>query len=171
LRNTATEAQLRATKPPGKRWSPSTLSAISLTLLVLFTLNIAPSVRAGSYPTTIVSVVTTDQGGNPRSDFSRGELVVVKVTLECPGGVYAPVSISFLQFVRVADPDLHMVYLGFMSSTISSGENRESASGYTIPSTAMTGTYKVKVMVSNTRPSDPQFDVLAEPEEASFTVS
>jgi len=73
--------------------------------------------------------------------------------------------------VRVADPDLHMVYLGFMSSTISSGENRESASGYTIPSTAMTGTYKVKVMVSNTRPSDPQFDVLAEPEEASFTVS
>jgi len=158
-------------KPQEKRRFPSALLVISLTLLVPLTLSIVPPVGAAPYVITIVSVETTDQAGNPRNVFWRGELVMIKVKLSCPGGGYSPVSYPYIQFVRTTDPDLRMVYLGFMSSTISSGENQSSTTGFTIPLTATTGQYKVKVMLWNTRPSNPQFQVLAAARQATFTVT
>jgi len=158
-------------KPQEKRRFPSALLVTSLTLLALITLSIVPPARAAPYVITIVSVETTDQAGNPRNVFWRGELVMIKVKLSCPGGGYSPVSYPYIQFVRTTDPDLRMVYLGFMSSTISSGENQSSTSGFTVPLTATTGQYKVKVMLSNTRPSNPQFQVLAAAGQATFTVT
>lgn len=97
--------------------------------------------------------------------------MVVRVTLDYPDIGYAPVSIDYLQFVRITDSPLYLVHLGFISGAIAPGESKSSSSGYRVSSAATTGTYRVKVMVSNTRPSSPAFEVLAEPDEVTFTVA
>lgn len=97
--------------------------------------------------------------------------MVVRVTIDYPDTPYAPLSIGYMQFVRITDSPIYMVCLGFVSDAIAPGESKSSSTGYRVSSAATTGTYRVKVMVSNTRPSSPAFEVLAEPDEVTFTVT
>jgi len=113
---------------------------------------IAPSQEL---PLDITTAFSADQTGNPKSTFSRGELVLINATIEMAYAYYFGDTTSYYYFTTPTKFLLLIqvmygntpVFMGFVVEEISPGETESAGIGYRIPDDAPTGTYKVKVMV------------------------
>jgi len=135
-----------------------------------------PVVMAEVKPLEIKEVWTSDMQGNPKSTFAPGETVVVHVKIEYPPGYYYYYdggSISYLLIIEVFTPTSEVLALGFTTGVISSGETVETGYGFTLSSSASSGTYTIEVYVWNGWPAvmGAGWKSLANPVTSSFTVS
>jgi len=125
-------------------------------------------------PMRIEEVRTRDITGVLKTTFRRGEMVVIDVRVYGQAVYYyyyeAGVEIQYMCIVEVFYGTTVM-YLGFVRDTIAQGEAKSVGIGFTIPSDAPTGTYRVKVFVWNKWPSEAGFQILAEPMEITFEVT
>ena len=138
---------------------------------ILLTLTLADlgAFGQGPYPITITRIRMLDITGNPQTDFTKGAMAVVEVTLQAQ--FYGP-SLSYLLIVEIFDPSGHVVYIGFVTDSILPGQTKTSGTGYSIPMNAETGTYTVKVFVWNGWPSQQggNWAALAASGQVTFTV-
>ena len=115
---------------------------------------IAPS---EDLPLKITSAFTADHVGNPKTTFSRGEMVLVNVTIEMAYAYYYyntyyyyyTTPTKFLMLVQVMYENTP-VFLGFVVEEVSPGSMESSGIGFRLPDDAPTGTYTVKIMVWST---------------------
>jgi hypothetical protein len=100
------------------------------------------SVSGGFHVSLTLS--TTDPDGNPKSEFKRGEAVAAKVTVRNDGGVGIGSAHILVTFY-----DSNNVPISFSFDIVDLGinEERTSIKGFTLTSSAATGTYRVEVIV------------------------
>ncbi len=153
------------------------LIMLVIVALAVTSLNVT-QVSAAGYPMTINSVETISLStGTVAINFTRGDTIFFKVnvsgvgTYAYVGPGYAYVARSFMMIVRVTDPQGHMVFFGVVKDSISQYETKSYSVGWWIPSGAMPGQYKVKVMIMDNWPWIVPSTALAMYYEATFTVS
>lgn len=151
-----------------------TLACVILAFLVLFLSAYTPVTKAQQqYPITIVSVTTRDMQGNVKTEFVRGSMVVVDVTIKGESLIqyYYPQGLSYLLIVEIMKGN-SVYYIGFVKDIISAGQNKSTGIGFTIPADAPTGTWTVKVLVWNDwiAIAGANWAALAEPKTTTFTV-
>ncbi|MEM1558453.1 MAG: hypothetical protein QXG12_07660 [Thermoproteota archaeon] len=130
------------------------------------------------YPITITNVETLDILGNPQGTFVRGSNVLVESTIYYQQYgyyyyyyYYFDAPLQYMLLVQITDPDGYVVFIGFVKDIIQPGGTKTAGSGYLIPSEALTGGYTVEVFVWNKWPSQPGWEALSEPGEATFEVT
>jgi len=115
---------------------------------------IAPSKEL---PLHITGAFTADHTGNPKTEFKRGELVLVNVTLEMAWAYYwntppqyyyyyFTTATRFLLLVQVMYNNTP-IFLGFVVEDVNPGESESTGIGFRLPDDAPLGTYTVKIMV------------------------
>jgi len=114
-------------------------------------------------PLDITGLATFDPGDNPKTSFSRGDTVRIKVTVEKATDYYYysayyyyyPAYYYYYDFVgetsykvivTVMDSKDRPVFIDSYETTISPGESKEKSFSYVIPTGASTGTYKIRAM-------------------------
>ncbi len=123
---------------------------------------------AYEYKINITSLIITDQDGNPTSNFLRGDVVQFEFIIENIGGPESLPLYDGLISTQVLDPSDTVVFLSYTFEDLTRGASKEFITGYRIPSTGLTGTYTVKVMVFTAFPSHGGFGLAIE--ESVFTV-
>ena len=129
------------------------------------------AVLANTYPIIISSVVTKDMSGNPTTEFSRGDVVVIETTLEANPSYYFVNPINYLEIIETLY-SARVMGLLMTRDTISSGETKTFGGGMLIRDNDPTGTYTVKVLVWNGFPSEmgTKWKDLADPKTTTFEV-
>ena len=100
------------------------------------------SVRRGSHVSLTVSM--TDLQGNPKSTFKPGEGATAKIVLRNDGGTdirNAHMLVTFYDSRKVP------IFFSFEIGDLGAGYERTSVKGFTLSSSATTGTYGVEVIV------------------------
>jgi len=163
----------------GLKYSMATISSgahtrkigrkLMLTLIIAFLLTFL-TVAANGYTVEIVSVQTTDMQGNPKTEFKRGEFVVVNVKIK---SLLTYESQDYLLIVQVKTPDERVIALGFTSGSLAPGQEVSTGYGFKIPDDAPTGTYKVEIFVWNGWPAimGGNWKPLSEKETTTITVT
>jgi len=123
-----------------------------------------------TFPMQIINPRTLDESGNPKTNFKRGELVLVEATVKCPFAYYAPPEYSFLYIVKFQDPSVVTFYYGVVYGKLSPGQSATFAVGGKIPDNYPIGTYKVTIYVWSNWPAYGIPTAYAEPVEVTFTV-
>lgn len=98
----------------------------------------------------ITYIATTDQNGNVKTNFTKGDIMQVNFTLQNTGVPFANALISIV----IKDPSDSVVCLSYTFEDFSVGTKKNLIFGYTIPSEAPAGTYTVKVMIFTDWPSE-----------------
>lgn len=114
----------------------------------------------------IKDVVITDQNGNPKTNFIRGEIVRFNFCLENTGSL---ILSRGLVSVEVLDPLNIPVFLSYTFEDLDIGASKEFIIGYGIPLGGVIGTYTVKTMVFTNWPS--QGGIGLDIETSTFDVS
>jgi len=131
-------------------------------------------VNAETYPYVIEQVYTTDISGNVKTQFRRGEFVVVQVKLKAPTTYYYYYYAmpSYLLIVEAFTPQVEVLALGFTTGTLSAGATATTGYGFKIPSDAPLGEYTIKVFVWNGWISQmgANWKALAEPVTITITI-
>ncbi|RLE80123.1 MAG: hypothetical protein DRJ51_06400 [Thermoprotei archaeon] len=137
------------------------------TAVTTFTVTAAPF-----YPMIVTGVATKDMAGNLKSEFERGEMVIVEASFTYPGGPYYPEEMSYLVIIELFYGGRPMG-LTLTRGTIRSGETKSFGGGIAIRHGAPTGTYTVEVYVWNGFPSEmgANWAALAEMETTTITVN
>ena len=103
-------------------------------------------------PQLLISNVTiTDQNGNPKSNFGRGEVVQFDISITNLGSSEVE---SFLTAVMVLDPSGTPQFICYALDGIGAGGTRRSVFGFRIPSECPAGTYTARVMIFTGWPSE-----------------
>ena len=145
--------------------------AIVVTLIIFVPI---VTVHGGNQkPIEIIDAQTLDPNGNPKTVFSRGETVVVSVTIKYTATYYYYASLSYLLIVEDFAPDLTIPGLGFVMDNIDPGEQKTVGYGFILPYDTPTGIHKIWVYVWNGWPSvmGAQWDEYAEPVCLEITVT
>jgi len=106
---------------------------------------------AGDFIININLLVTTDQGGNPKTSFILGDIVQFNFIVENYGS--RTLSMGLI-FTEVLDPISTPVFLSYSLADLPSGLGQQFGVGYGIPTGASLGTYTVKIMVFTDWPSN-----------------
>lgn len=143
-----------------------------LALLLISSIFIVAA-AAQVYPIQIKSVTIRDYEGNVRTQFYRGEIVVIETELYYPPEYYYyPGGINYLEIITLWH-DVFMYGLGVTQGTISSGQTKSFGAGIRLRFGDPTGTYRVKIFVWNGWPSimGSNWKPLAEPYITEITVN
>ncbi|MEM0104597.1 MAG: hypothetical protein QW743_07215 [Candidatus Methanomethylicia archaeon] len=111
-----------------------------------------------SLPLHITQYSTTDQYGTPKTNFTRGSMVLINATIEMATAYYynyyyyyyyytTPTKYLFIVEILYGNTP---VFIGFVFHEIPPGGTSTAGIGYSIPSNAPTGTYTVKIYVWST---------------------
>jgi len=138
------------------------LALLTLLIIVVSTLAYTYFTSLASYmapsenlPMHIVAASTADQYGNPKSIFTRGELVLINATVEMAIGYYVNSGpyyyfftspTKYLLIVQVMYGDTP-VFLGFTYYELGPDGKVSVGVGYRLPDNANTGTYTVEIFV------------------------
>jgi len=96
------------------------------------------------------SIMTTDQDGNPKATFNKGEIVQFEFVIANAGNLTLTRG---LVSTMILDPSNTPVYLSYTFEDLASGASKKFIMGYGLPLDSPTGTYTVKVMVFTDWPS------------------
>lgn len=118
------------------------------------------------YEVNITSLMVTDQNGNPRTSFLRGEIAQFNVTIKNMGNY--PL-VKGVVSVMVFDPTSTPVLFTYTLEDIAVQQTVQVIFGYRIQSTAYEGTYTVKVSVFTDWPS--KGGIFLDIENSTFTIS
>ncbi len=145
--------------------------AVTLTLILISLAAVAVLANA-AYPIIIDLIETKDMQGNPKTTFSRGEVIIIETTLKANPGYYFVAPVDYLEIVEVFHGP-YVMNLLLTRDSISSGETKKFGGGYRIRDTDPTGTYNIEVYVWNGFPSEvgAAWKPLAEMKTKSFTVT
>ncbi len=148
-----------------------TVGAILISLVLTSFLLPNLLVYGQAYPLVIAGVRTLDISGNPVNSFTRGGTAVVEVTLRSTE--HYTLTKSYLLIVEVFDPRGYVVYVGFVTDTITGGQTKTCGAGYNIPYNSQPGTYVAKVFCWNNWPSiaGPSWRSWAAPSQVTFNVT
>lgn len=129
----------------------------------IITLNVTDSEGAWSttsknitiYETGILSIEIknlsiTDQNGNPKNNFAKGDIAQFNFTIENTGNLDLKKG---LVSIMMLDPSNTPIFLSYTFENINPGAFEELIIGYRIPLDASTGTYTIKIMVFTDWPS------------------
>lgn len=118
------------------------------------------------YAINITSLVTTDQDGNPESNFTHGDIVQFNFTIENLGNI--PLMQGLVSTL-VLDPSDTPFFLSYVFEDLPVGQSKEVTIGYRIPTELATGIYSVKVMIFTDWPSEG--GMLLAVRESTFAIS
>ena len=124
---------------------------ISYTYVLALFAFVAPS---EGYPLHINSANSLNSSGGLQTVFSKGEIVMVNVTLEMATQFvndyyyysYFSSSVDYLMLVQIMKGSTP-IYLGFLSSEVSPAGIHSAGVGLKIPGDASAGTYTAKIMI------------------------
>jgi hypothetical protein len=97
----------------------------------------------------ITYIATTDQNGNVKTNFTKGDIMQANFTLHNTGVPFANGLVS----IMIMDPSDSVIFLSYTFKDFSIGTKEDLIFGYRIPWEALAGTYTVKVMVFTDWPS------------------
>lgn len=118
------------------------------------------------YEINITSLMVTDQNGNPRTSFLRGEIARFNATIKNVGSY--PLVKGVIS-VMVLDPTSTPVLFTYTLEDIAVQQTIQAIFGYRILTTTQPGTYMVKVSVFTDWPS--QGGIFLNAEISTFTIS
>ena len=104
----------------------------------------------GNLAIEIVNITITDQNGNPRTTFTKGEIVQFNFTIKNVGDLDFE---NGLVSIMILDPFNTPIFLSYSFETIIPGSIEQIIIGYRIPMDVPLGTYTVKIMVFTDWPS------------------
>lgn len=96
------------------------------------------------------SMRVTDQNGNTKDTFSRGNTVQFEFIVENTGNT---TLVNGLISVQILDPTETPIFLNYFYETLTPGTHRSYVVGYRIPDYGSTGTHTAKVMLFTNWPS------------------
>jgi len=99
----------------------------------------------------IINLTLTDQNGNQKTTFLKGEIAQFNFTIRNIGSLDLT---NGLISVMILDPLNTPIFLCYIFESISQGITKEFIIGYRVPLTAPAGTYTVKVMIFTDWPSE-----------------
>jgi len=130
----------------------SIATIIFTTYIVALLAFIAPSV---DFPLEVTGVATFDTNNNPLTSFSKGTIVRVNATVEMATHYY--INTDYTNFEGDTSYRIIIAVMNgeksplsdpkYATKTISPGTSQVTSFDYTIPSSAKTGTYTIKVVV------------------------
>ena len=104
----------------------------------------------GNLAIEIVNITITDQNGNPRTTFTKGEIVQFNFTIKNVGDLDFE---NGLVSIVILDPFNTPIFLSYSFETIIPGSIEQIIIGCRIPIDVPLGTYTVKIMVFTDWPS------------------
>lgn len=140
-------------------------------LLAAISLAVVVALASPEYPIIISAIEIKDLDGYPRTEFHRGEVVVVETVFTANPTYYFVEPVKYLEIVEVFYGPRVMGLL-LTRDSISTGEEKRFGGGILIRDTDPTGRYDVEVYAWNGFPSEvgAAWAPLAEPGRASFRV-
>ena len=90
-----------------------------------------------------ISLSTTDSNGNPKSAFTRGETVLVKVTVT-NDGTFALSNVHIM--LTIYDPKNVPIFYGISIASLNAGQQQTQLLGTPLGSTLPAGTFKGEVV-------------------------
>jgi hypothetical protein len=104
----------------------------------------------GDLVINIGPIAITDQDGNPKTTFNRGDIVQFEFVVENTGTLALARG---LVSTMILDPSNTPVFLSYTFEDLASGTSKKFIIGYGLPLDSPNGTYTVKVMVFTDWPS------------------
>ena len=117
----------------------------------------------------ITSFAITNQSGYPMTNFLRGDVVQLNLTITNSGGADSLPLADGLLSVMILDPLEIEVHLTYTFIDIEKGQNENFIFGYRIPMSASPGAHTIKVMVFTDWPSQGGLGLAVK--ESTFTES
>jgi len=99
----------------------------------------------------IKNLVITDQNGNSKTDFGKGDTVQFNFTIENKGSLDLK---NALISEEILDPENTPLFISYTIERIDPGASKEFIIGYRIALTALSGNYTVKIMAFTSWPSE-----------------
>lgn len=106
--------------------------------------------ESGMLSVEIKGLSITDQNGNPKTNFAKGDVAQFDFTFENTGSLNLKKG---LVSIMILDPSNTPTFLSYTFADVDPGASREFVVGYRIPFDATAGTYTMKIMVFTDWPS------------------
>jgi len=107
-------------------------------------------VPVGDLVINIGPITTTDQDGNPKTTFNKGDIVQFEFVVENAGSLQLTRGLISAMILDSSDTP---VFLSYTIEDLASGTSKKFIMGYGLPLDSLAGTYTIKVMVFTDWPS------------------